>query len=34
MMVEWTLIGVPVTGETVADIDDNLLTQGVCYRSI
>ena len=25
---EWTLIGVPVTGETVADIDDNLLTQG------
>lgn len=25
---EWTLIGVPVTGETVADVDDNLLTQG------
>ena len=25
---EWTLIGVPVAGETVADVDDNLLTQG------
>lgn len=23
---EWTLIGVPVTGETVADVDDNLRT--------
>ncbi len=25
---EWTLIGVPVAGETVADVDDDLLTQG------
>lgn len=24
---EWTLIGVPLTGETIADVDDNLLTQ-------